>query len=231
MKKFTGLFLGVWLFVTQAEAAADDAMVKLRNFAGREVSLSAVQRDATLVAFWIAACVPCLEEMPLLDALYKKLGHDSHITIIGVNLDENQDLTAAKKILAARKPTYPMLRDPGRELVKKWFPAHPDQLALPTILVFDRSLHALYSQGFKPGTAAEDFIATWSARLDDTRSGKLREPLKRADTNATPDLTQVGLMIEKLIRSRHPELSDADVKTRVAAALKTLQDTGTLTFD
>ena len=212
---------------------ADVAAVKLVDFRGRPVAFSAVQRDATLVAFWSAACVPCIEEMPLLEALYKKLSDREHLTVIGVNLDEDSDLPAARKILEERKPTYPMLRDPRQELVKQWFPEHPEQLPLPTLLVLDRQFHALFSQGFTPGTTAESFIAAWSPRLADARAGKLHEHLQRiaAPKGGPTDPAQMALFLEKLIRSHHPELSDADVKVRVDAALKEFKSKGTFSIE
>lgn len=212
---------------------AEVAAVKLVDFRGRPVAFSEVQRDATLVAFWSAACVPCIEEMPLLDALYKKLSDREHLAVIGVNLDEDSELPAAKKILEERKPAYPMLRDPRQELVKQWFPEHPEQLPLPTLLVLDRQFHALFSQGFTPGTSADSFIADWSPRLADARAGKLREHLQRlaAPKGKPTDPAQMASFLEKLIRSHHPELSAADLKARVDAAMKEFKSKGTFTIE
>lgn len=226
------LFLLVQV-LTPVLARGEASPINLVDFRGRPVPFSQVQRDATMVAFWSAACVPCVEEMPLLDALYKKLGDHAQTTIIGVNLDEDSELPAANKILQERKVAYPMLRDPKRELVRQWFPENPDQLSLPTILVVDRKLHALYAQGFQPGMSAASFIATWSPQLAVARAGKLREHLQRiAPTKAAPaDPAQMSQMIEKIVRSHHPELPDAAVKTRVEAAMKEFQSKGTFTIE
>lgn len=212
---------------------ADAPVVKLVDFSNRPVAFSQVQRDATLVAFWSAACVPCIEEMPLLDALYKKLGDREHLTVIGVNLDEDSELPEAKKILDERKLSYPMLRDPRQELVRQWFPEHPDQLPLPTLLVLDRQFHGLFSQGYTPGTSAESFIAAWTPRLTEARSGKLQQHLQRiaAPKGAPTDPAQMAILLEKLVRSHHPKLSDADVKVRVDAALKEFKSKGTFTIE
>lgn len=230
MKKWVYLLL---LLLLPSGAHAKGPTITLADFRGRPVAFSGVQRDATLIAFWSAACVPCIEEMPLLDALYKKLGDPLHFTVVGVNLDDNEDLPAAQKVLAEKKVTYPMLRDPRRELVRQWFPGNPDQLPLPTLLVLDRQFHAVYSQGFHPGTSAEAFIAAWSPRLSDARDGKLREPLQRIGGQkagpASP--AQMAQMIEKIVRSHHPELSDADVKARVEAALKDFQTKGSISIE
>lgn len=220
--------LGLLLLLFPLSASAEAAAVQLVDLSGRPVAFSEVQRDATLVAFWMTTCAPCIEEMPLLDALYKKESGSGSVAVVGVNLDEDDKLAAAKKIVAARKVSYPMLRDPKFSLIRKWFPKYPEETGLPIVLVLDRQSHALYSQGFMPGTTAETFIAEWSPRLADARTGKLREPLQRIfpKKGATTDPAQMAKMVDKIVRSHHPELSDEEVKKRVDAAMKQFIDTG-----
>lgn len=226
------LFLPI-LPLPPARARAEPPAIQLLDFAGRPIQFAAVQREATVLAFWSAACVPCIEEMPLLDALNKKLGRDGQVAVLGINLDEDEDLPAARKVLAEHKVSYPMLRDPQRALVRQWFPEHPEQLGLPMVMVLDRQLHARYSLGFHPGTTAAAFIAEWSPRLAEARAGKLTEHLQRiAPTKPAPaDPAQMAQVIEKLVRSHHPELADAEVKKRVAAALTEFQTKGTFAID
>ncbi len=214
-------------------AHAEPPAIKLLDFSGRSVQFAAVQRDATLLSFWSAGCVPCIEEMPLLDALNTQLGRDGQVAVVGINLDDEEDLPAARKVLAEHKVSYPMLRDPQRALVRQWFPEHPEQLGLPVILVLDRKLHARYAQGFRPGTTAAAFIAEWSPRLTEARSGKLSEHLQRiAPAKSSPtDPAQVAQLIEKLVRSHHPELADPEVKKRVDAALAEFRTKGTFAIE
>lgn len=229
MRKLAGLLLFIFPLLTRAEAPA----IKLTDLEGRAMTFAEVQRDATLLAFWSSACVPCIEEMPLLEALHKRLNGDSHFAVIGVNLDDDSGLPAAKKILAERKVSYPMVRDKNRELVRKWFPKNPEQLGMPTLLVLDRKFHAVYSLGYKPGTSAATFIAAWAPRLEDARAGKLHEPLQLLAVEKTkaPDPTQMLQMIEKIVRSHHPELSEAEVKTRVDAAMTEFRTKGSFSLD
>ena len=216
-----------------AVARAEPPAIQLLDFAGHPIKSAAVQRDATVLSFWSPACVPCIEEMPLLDALNKKLGRDGQVAVLGINLDEDEDLPAARKVLAEHKVSYPMLRDPQRALVRQWFPEHPEQLGLPMVMVLDRQLHARYSLGFQPGTTAAAFIAEWSPRLAEARAGKLTEHLQRiAPAKPAPsDPAQMAQVIEKIVRSHHPELAEAEVKKRVAAALAEFRTKGTFAID
>ena len=214
-------------------ARAEPPAIQLLDFAGRPIQFAAVQRDATLLSFWSAACVPCIEEMPLLEALNQKLGRDGQVAVLGINLDEDEDLPAARKVLAEHKVSYPMLRDPQRALVRQWFPEHPEQLGLPMVMVLDRQLHARYSLGFQAGTTAAAFIAEWSPRLAEARAGKLSEHLQRITPakSAPADPAQMAQVIEKIVRSHHPELAEAEVKRRVAAALAEFRTKGAFAID
>lgn len=213
--------------------SAGNPPIRLLDFSGRPVDFAAVQRDATLIAFWMASCVPCVQEMPLIEALHKKSAGDPHIAIIGINLDDSDEVPAAQKIVAEQKVTYPMLRDPQRALVKRWFPKNPEQLAVPMVLVVDRALHAVYAQGFRPGTTAEEFAAEWSPQLAAAQAGQLREPLRvlpRPKGKPT-DPAQMAPMLEKMLRSKHPDLSDAEIKKRLDAALEALRAGRAVSFD
>ncbi|HEY1076430.1 MAG TPA: TlpA disulfide reductase family protein [Fontimonas sp.] len=54
--------------------------VKLSDFAGKPV----------IVSFWASWCAPCLEEMPLLEALQRKLGRE-RIEVVAVNWGEDSE--------------------------------------------------------------------------------------------------------------------------------------------
>ena len=180
-----------------------------------------------LVAFWMSLCAPCIEEMPLLDALYKKESGSGSVAVIGVNLDGDEDdrRAAAKKVVDARKVSYPMLRDPKFALIRTWFPNRPDGTGLLLLVVVDRQSHALSSQGLTPGTTAEPFIAEWSPRLAAART----EPLQRLvakKSSAPPGPKQMAEMIEKMVRARYPKLPKEELKKRVDAATKQLREKG-----
>ena len=236
MQKIVSLLLFLVPLIARAEAPA----IRLIDFSGKSIAFSDVQRDATLVAFWMASCVPCIEEMPLLEALHKKSAGNARITVVGVNLDEDETLPAAKKILAAQQTTYPMLRDPKRDLVKKWFPENPRMLAMPTILVLDRAFHAVYSQGFSPGTSADSFIAEWSPHLAAASAGQLHANLERIDSQEKTkaiesaqkaQAAEMARMFEKMIRTKHPDLPDAEIKKRLDAVIQEFNKTGRVRID
>lgn len=227
------LLLLIFLFLLlPLTARAETPALRLVDFSGHAVALSEVQRAATLLAFWTASCVPCQKEMTVLQALHEKEAADPSVQIIGVNLDDDAALPEAVKLLAEHPVSYRMLRDPQRDLVRKWFPDHPEQLVLPTILVIDRSFHAVFAQGFAPDMSAEAFIAEWRPQLVAARTGALRQTLKRIETKTGAlDLEKMAQLLEKMIRSAHPALPDADVKKRVEAAQKQFREQGRISIE
>lgn len=220
-KKLSLLLLLAIPIVLLRTAMAEEPPPRLLDFSGQSIALTKVQRDATLIAFWMVSCVPCLEEMPLLDALAKQLSGDGQVAIIGVNIDDDGELQAAKKILEQRKLSYPNFRDPKHELVRKWFPKHPQLMPVPTLLLTDRQLHARYARGFQPGMTAEEFIKEWQPHIADAKAGRFTAVLASVSAARKPaDPAQLANMIEKIVRSHHPDMSDAEVKKRVDAAVQ-----------
>ena len=65
--------------------------VAVKDLNGDEVKLADYAGKVVLVDFWATNCPPCLEELPQLRQFYADL-HDSGFEIVGVSLDEDEDL-------------------------------------------------------------------------------------------------------------------------------------------
>jgi len=66
---------------------------------GRAISTSQLRGKVVIVHFWATWCAPCREEMPVLDAFYRK-HRDEGVEVIAVSLDESSDLPAVKQVMA-----------------------------------------------------------------------------------------------------------------------------------
>lgn len=78
---------------------------------GRPFDSAALRGRALVLNFWATWCPPCIEELPLLDALHQRSGADG-LQVIGIALD---DPAAVEKFLGEVPVEFPMfLAKPGR---------------------------------------------------------------------------------------------------------------------
>ena len=87
---------------------------------------------------------PCRQEMPLLDALYKRYNRMG-FTLLGVNVEE--DSSGADKWLADTPVTFPILYDTKNQVSKLY-----DITAMPSTVLVDRQGNVRFlHRGYKPG--------------------------------------------------------------------------------
>jgi thiol-disulfide isomerase/thioredoxin len=84
---------------------------------GRPASLAALRGRVVVLNFWASWCPPCVEEMPSLERLHRKLGPDG-LVVLGVSVDENP--TVYENFLRTSGVTFPNLRDPEKRLAARY---------------------------------------------------------------------------------------------------------------
>ncbi len=57
---------------------------------GKKIDLNNLKGKVVIITFWASWCKPCLQELPILDSIQKKLG--DHIKIIAVNYKQDRKL-------------------------------------------------------------------------------------------------------------------------------------------
>jgi peroxiredoxin len=121
----------------------------LQSRDGKPVALADLKGQVVMVNFWATWCQPCRQEMPHLEALYKKY-HSLGFTLLGVNVEDNPD--GAKKWLDENGPvTFPVLLDPKNEVSKLY-----KVVAMPsTVLVARDGTMRFIHHGYKPGYEGE----------------------------------------------------------------------------
>jgi thiol-disulfide isomerase/thioredoxin len=98
---------------------------------GTKTDLASFREDGqpTLVNLWQAACVPCVREMPMLDAAQ---ADNPHIAFVGINTQES--VAKAEKLAKQTGITYPWALDPDGE-----FYFESGAQGMPTTLLLDGS--------------------------------------------------------------------------------------------
>ncbi len=83
---------------------------------GGQVSLSDYRGKVVMVHFWATWCPPCVEEMPLLEKLYKALSGPD-FQLLTVNVDEG-GADVVTGFMAKNGLTLPVLLDPRKSISK-----------------------------------------------------------------------------------------------------------------
>lgn len=136
----------------EAGQAAD---FSLRNLDGQAVTLSQFRGKVVVMSFWATWCVPCQQEMPHLEEMWKELGPKG-LVVLGISEDDAKADAMVKPRVKALGVTYMILRDPQTTVVAQFNPSKN----LPFTAVVDRagalaSTHAGYAPGDENTLRAE----------------------------------------------------------------------------
>ena len=120
----------------------------LDSRAGKPLSLSEYKGKVVMLNFWASWCVPCKQEMPLLETIqkkYSKLG----FTLIGVNVEP--DSKAANAVLQKIPVTFPIVYDTESKVSQAY-----QVSGMPSTVIIDRKGQVrMLHQGYKPGDENE----------------------------------------------------------------------------
>ncbi len=119
---------------------------------GSNIKLSELRGNVVLINFWASWCGPCRQEMPALDALYKKYS-PLGFTVLGVNVEE--DSNPGKKLIRDLKVSFPILYDTSNKVSQLY-----QVQAMPTTVIVDRNgqqryLHKGYQSGYEDAYAKQ----------------------------------------------------------------------------
>lgn len=106
---------------------------------------AAMKGKVVVVDFWASWCTPCKEELPALNALYKKI-KGKKVEIIGINGDE--DIKNARDFLKQYPVSFPIVYDGvKKQLIKKI-----EDQGVPVTFVLDKKgVVRFFHSGFKSG--------------------------------------------------------------------------------
>lgn len=86
-------------------AKLEGGMARLQDYEGKPL----------VINFFASTCPPCIEEMPVFEALHQRLG--SSVNFVGVSLKESVE--DARSIVERTQVTYDIIRDPSGSLANE----------------------------------------------------------------------------------------------------------------
>jgi peroxiredoxin len=131
--------LALWCATAEGACPVDAKAANLnftfKDIQGNSVTLSDYNDKVVLLDFWATWCPPCRKEIPGFIELYNTY-KSRGLVVIGVSMDDTDDLADVKRYAAQLKIDYPILLGFGREDDLK--PAF-GELPLPTSFVIARN--------------------------------------------------------------------------------------------
>ncbi|MCS0589133.1 TlpA family protein disulfide reductase [Massilia norwichensis] len=127
--------------VSASAGTADDAALRpwpakqatpplrLTALDGKAWDLSQLRGKVVVVNFWASWCGPCVDELPVLNALARQA--PDQVAVVGVNYKEPLD--SIERFSSAHPFAYPLLRDRSGEMFKQWTAG-----VMPTTILIDR---------------------------------------------------------------------------------------------
>jgi thiol-disulfide isomerase/thioredoxin len=141
-----GLMALTTVILATANAAGDPPApgFSLPARGGSTIDLSQYKGQVVMINFWASWCVPCRQEMPLLDSIYKKykpLG----FTLLSVNVEPDQK--DAESFLKQTPVTFPVVFDAKSKVSGLY-----NVQGMPTTVFVDRKGNVrLMHVSYKPG--------------------------------------------------------------------------------
>jgi peroxiredoxin len=92
----------------------------LATLDGSILSLSALRGKNIMLNYWVTWCVPCIEEMPILQKLNQEY-QGQNLVMLSINGIAQDDLEKVKATVAEFGMTYPVVLDEGDTIFKSYW--------------------------------------------------------------------------------------------------------------
>lgn len=147
----SALLLGafLWLNVRPRVPMMPDSV--LPDLAGKTVRLADHRGKVVVLNVWATWCLPCVQEMPTLEALHRKMS-SRDVVVLAVSQDEIPH--SVKPWIQKNGLTLPVLLDPGGEVGRAL-----GVTGYPETFIFDRQLRLVHRHVGYRDWASADLLA------------------------------------------------------------------------
>ena len=127
---------GIDIYLREFEGNTRPGPIALRDISGKPFDRAEFAGKVTLVNFWATWCPPCIEEIPSLNRLQRKLDGQP-FELISINYAQDRDTVS--KFLQKIPVEFPVLLDTDGAYAKSW-----NVISFPSTFVIDKSGHIRY---------------------------------------------------------------------------------------
>lgn len=140
-----------------AQAPAFEAM----DLGGNAVSLDSLRGRVVVLNVWATWCIPCLEEIPQLEAVHREFGEQG-VSVVGVSIDAAGMGAEVSDFMTDHDMSYSVWLDPARDFPLKFL-----TVGVPETYVLDRAgiIRWRMTGAVRPGDTA--FVAAVRQALRD----------------------------------------------------------------
>ena len=149
---FSALLFSTLLFAGCASAGAVNVPnLALSDVKGKPHFLSDfIGRKVVVMSFWATSCVPCRQELAVLQKIYKK--EKGRLLVLAVSVDGPESQAKVRAYVRQQRLTFPVLLDSETRAAVLYNP----RKQLPLLHIFDRTGRITYTHTtFVPGDARE----------------------------------------------------------------------------
>jgi peroxiredoxin len=135
--KLLGLGMGALFLTAAKEPKVGDVApnFELTMIDGSKVTLDQLRGQVVVLNFWATWCVPCREELPLLDRYYD-IQQKAGLKVFAIATEDSVPLSQLKKLFA-------VMHIPSAKRIKGGYPILK---GVPTNYIIDRSGHIRYAR-------------------------------------------------------------------------------------
>ncbi len=120
MKKLILLTVFIFLLVFTSKSYTQGYDFDLNDLDGNSVKLSELlKKGPVFVQFWATWCVPCKEEMKVLNELWGKY-KDSGFVFVAISIDDQKSLSKVKPYIESKSYKFPVLFDTDKNILSNF---------------------------------------------------------------------------------------------------------------
>lgn len=92
----------------------------LQTLDGQTVNMAALRGKNILLNYWVTWCIPCMEELPIIDKIYQEF-QSQNLVVLSVNGINQDEIAKVKEVANEKTPSLPVILDENDALYNSYW--------------------------------------------------------------------------------------------------------------